>query len=80
MKKFEHKDHTAYEIKKKLVFIKNHNNKIQWIARINKKLQLVNWRFIISKFVLIRTPFLYIEKNNGGFSIGTPNNYLWFIS
>lgn len=80
---FYHEGHTAYGIKKNLVVIKNKaNRKIPWIYcnKKQKSFKLINLKFIIRRgFWLIRLPFFYLAKKNGGLEIGMPNLYLWFI-
>jgi len=89
MQIFRHEGQTVYELKKNLVIIKNHNKtrfyfpkaglikglkglcNIRFIIRPNKTWQYFHW--------LIRLPFFYCEKNNGGFWIGTNGMYLWSI-
>ncbi|AJA41436.1 hypothetical protein AXJ14_gp117 [Geobacillus virus E3] len=82
MKVYKHKSHNAYQLRKKLVLIKNHQKIKFW----NKGKVLPNFRFNIKphkqlKYFhwLIQMPFLYFERNNGGLKIGLPNLYLWII-
>lgn len=82
MKIFTHKSHTAVELFKNKVFIKN-NEKIQMF---NRHVKFANWRFIIHPNRrwtyfrwFFRVPFFYFEKDNCSIKIGTPNSYMWFI-
>jgi len=72
---FKHKGHTVYQINKKVVIIKE-LNKIKFYF---KGIGFANLRFKLGKFIFIRLPFFYLEKNNGGISFGLPNFYLWII-
>jgi hypothetical protein len=84
MKVFRHKRHNAYQITKKLVIVKyNKGSKIKFYFKgrgfSNLKFSLYphkEWRYF---HWLIRLPFLYFQKNNGGYEIGFPNCYLWII-
>jgi hypothetical protein len=78
VRKFEHKGHIAYELRKGFVVIKHKiGNKIAWQRN---GIRLINAKFIIKRgFWLIRLPFFYFHKNNCGFEIGLPNLFLWII-
>lgn len=79
------------EIKKNLLLFKPYNRTqvICWKAK--GKLKFCNFRFKIYKFrkeermsprnlrCFIRLPFFYWHKHNGGWEIGLPNLYLWYI-
>jgi hypothetical protein len=80
MKVFKHKSHTAYEIRPwkvkehGIVLIRETGNKK------SIKTLFHNWKLYINKrFWIIRAPFFYFERNNGGIQIGIPNFYLWVI-
>lgn len=90
MRVFRHKFHIVYELSKKLVIIKKLDKIKFWFPKEHRppetKCGLVNIKFIVHphkqfKYFhwLIRLPFFYWEKNNGGFKIGLPNLYLWNI-
>ena len=82
MKIFKHEGHIAYEVlRNKIVIMKRiNNNKIKFYY---KNCGFVNFKFRIAhfgKFIKIRCPIFYFNKNNGGFQIGLPNIYIWFIT
>lgn len=82
---FKHDTHTAHVIKNGrgvktgIVLIKNTGRKLSIRSLLR------SWKFYVRIhslkywFVTIRLPFFYFEKDNGGFSIGTQNRYLWVI-
>lgn len=78
--------HSVYAITKKKIFIKKTESKVQFFFKVKGKIKILNFKFSIRphrqwKYFhwLIRFPFFYWEKNNGGFEIGLPNFYLWVI-
>jgi hypothetical protein len=89
MRVFKHKEHTVYEINKRLTIIKKHDKVKFYFPQTGliKGLKgLCNIRFKIypNRFWqyfhwFIRLPGFYWEKNNGGFMIGFNNFYLWSI-
>ena len=77
MRIFRHRTHTVYEIrpwskeKHGLVFIRNTGSKM------NLKTLFHSWAWHVrKKFWLIRAPFFWLSRDNGGIQIGTPNFYL----
>ena len=83
MKIFRHEGHNAYQlINGKLVAIKRKNKIKFWFRGIGFK----NLKFTVSPhrqlrywYWLIRLPFFYWQRDNGGVQIGLPNFYLWVI-
>ena len=84
MKIFRHEGHNAYQlINGKLVVIKRKNKVKFWFKGIGFK----NLKFTVSPHGqlrhwhwLVRLPFFYWQRDNGGVRIGMPNFYLWVIS
>jgi hypothetical protein len=80
MKKFDHREYIVYEIwvnrkkrYKNLLLIYN-RDKVQFFNLHNK--EFVNWKFKLSKFLLIRLPGVYIHKNNKQINFGSNRLYL----
>lgn len=92
MKVFKHEGHIAYEISKRFVVMRYIGDgkvkfhfpeakrvkgtrtgfvNIKFWIHLNKQLKYWSW--------IIRLPFFYWVKDNGGFQIGLPNLYLWGI-
>jgi ribosomal protein S27AE len=80
---FRHKEHNVYCCNKRLVLIQRKNKIKFWFGGLrfanfkffiypNRRWQYFHW--------LIMLPFIYCEKNNGGFKIGLPNLHLWRIN
>jgi hypothetical protein len=50
-------------------------------SKMNLKTLFHNWKlYVHKKFWIIRAPFFWLSRNNGGWEIGTPNLYLWVIT
>lgn len=82
MQVFKHKRHIAYQIlKNKVVAIRYiDDGKIRFYFKGHG---FANFKFRIAhlgKFITIRCPIFYFNRDNGGFHIGLPNLYIWFIT
>ncbi len=76
MRKFEHKRHIAYEIKRNKIVAIKRKDKIKFYFKGHG---IKNLRFRIGlRSISIRLPFFYLSKHNN-LEIGLPNLYLWFI-
>ena len=92
MRAFKHKEHNVYSISKNAVIIRRKvGGRIKFFfPKAVKRYGLIGsvknfklyirphkeWRFW---YWLIRFPFFYWARHNGGFEIGFPNLYLWII-
>ena len=95
MKAFHHPSHSVYVLKEFIIEGSAFRPSILWIVRKKEDKPLkarvlsrmTRWQFKITPcrnrynrcFILIRTPFFRIEKNNTGVEIGGWRYYFWFV-